>query len=76
MVARLFDLHCRSSKRTPRNELDRPHRLRRMCHTAQLTYKGKQVRIDGGVANTLDFMAYMYAFDDTLQAKSTDTAKF
>ncbi len=29
------------------------------CHTAQLNYKGKQIRIDGGIANRFDFMAYM-----------------
>jgi len=47
-----------------------------VCHTGQLTYQGKRVRIDGGVANTFDFMAYTYALDDALQATLTDTAKF
>jgi hypothetical protein len=46
------------------------------CHAAQLTYKGKRIRIDGGVANTFDFMAYIHAFDDALQATLNDTAKF
>jgi len=46
------------------------------CHNAQLTYKGKRIRIDGGVGNTFDFMAYIYAFDDALQATLTDAAKF
>jgi hypothetical protein len=46
------------------------------CHTAQLTYKGKKIRIDGGVANTFDFMAYLHALDDALQATLTDTPKF
>jgi len=47
-----------------------------ICHTGQLTYQGKQIRIDGGVGNTFDFMAYTYALDDALQATLTDTAKF
>ena len=47
-----------------------------ICHTGQLTYQGKQIRIDGGVGNTFDFMAYIYALDDALQATLTDTAKF
>jgi len=47
-----------------------------LCHTAQLTYQGKRIRIDGGVANTFDFMAYVNALDDALQATLTDTAKF
>src|SRR5271167_3092447 len=46
------------------------------CHNAQLAYKGKRIRIDGGVGNTFDFMAYIYAFDDALQATLTDAAKF
>jgi hypothetical protein len=46
------------------------------CHTAQLTYRGKKIRIDGGVANTLDLMAYTHSLDDALQATLTDTAKF
>jgi hypothetical protein len=47
-----------------------------VCHNSQLTYKGKKIRIDGGNNNTFDFMAYIYAFDDALQATLTDTAKF
>src|SRR5271165_3794186 len=47
-----------------------------LCHTAQLTYQGKRIRIDGGVANTFDFMSYNYALDDALQATLADTAKF
>ena len=29
------------------------------CHNAQLTYKGKKIRVDGGVGNTFDFVAYI-----------------
>jgi hypothetical protein len=46
------------------------------CHTAQLTYKGKKIRIDGGVANTFDIMAYIGALDDALQTTLTDSVKF
>jgi hypothetical protein len=46
------------------------------CHNTQLTYQGKQIRIDGGVANNFDLMAYIYALDDALQATLTDSAKF
>jgi hypothetical protein len=47
-----------------------------VCHNSQLTYRGKKIRIDGGNNNTFDFMAYIYAFDDALQATLTDPAKF
>lgn len=46
------------------------------CHTAQLTYKGQRIRIDGGVNNTFDFMAYVDALDDAMQATSTDRIKY
>jgi hypothetical protein len=47
-----------------------------VCHTAQLMYKGKQIRIDGGHTNLLEFQAYMQALDQAYQATLTDTAKF
>jgi hypothetical protein len=46
------------------------------CHNAQLHYKGKLIRIDGGVGNTFDFMAFGYALDDALQATLNDPSKF
>ena len=46
------------------------------CHNAQLYYKGKRIRIDGGVGNRLDLQAYIYAMDDALQATVNDPAKF
>ena len=46
------------------------------CHNAQLTYQGKKVRIDGGFNHTFDFMSYMFAFDDAMQATLTDASKF
>jgi mono/diheme cytochrome c family protein len=47
-----------------------------MCHEAQLNYKGKRVRIEGGVANTLDLQAYIQALNAAMQATLTDTPKF
>jgi hypothetical protein len=46
------------------------------CHETELTYKGKRIRIEGGVANKFDIMAYIYALDDSLQKTLQDTAKF
>jgi hypothetical protein len=46
------------------------------CHNGQLNYQGKKVRIDGGVGNTFDMMAYVYAIDAALQATGADAAKF
>ena len=46
------------------------------CHTAQLNYKGKRVRVDGGNGNAFDFMSYISALDGAMQAALTDSAKF
>jgi hypothetical protein len=46
------------------------------CHNGQLNYQGKKIRIDGGVGNTFDMMAYVYALDDALQATGAEAAKF
>jgi hypothetical protein len=46
------------------------------CHNAQLTYQGKKIRIDGGFNHTFDFMSYMFALDDAMQATLTDASKF
>jgi len=46
------------------------------CHNAQLTYRGKKIRIDGGFNHTFDFMAYMFALDDAMQATLKDATKF
>jgi hypothetical protein len=46
------------------------------CHNTQLTYRGRGIRIDGGVGNNFDMMGYIYALDDALQATLTDGAKF
>ena len=34
------------------------------CHTGQLNYQGKRIRIDGGHPSAFDFMAYISALDD------------
>ena len=46
------------------------------CHNAQLSYQGKKIRIDGGFNHTFDFMSYMFALDDAMQATLKDAAKF
>ena len=46
------------------------------CHNAQLTYQGKKIRIDGGFNHTFDFMSYVNALDDAMQATLTDASKF
>jgi hypothetical protein len=46
------------------------------CHTAQLSYQGKKIRIDGGHTISFDLAAYIQALDDAFQATLTDTAKF
>jgi hypothetical protein len=46
------------------------------CHNAQLHYKGKKIRVDGGVGNTFDFVAYIGELSRALQATLGDAAKF
>ncbi|HYY27645.1 MAG TPA: di-heme-cytochrome C peroxidase, partial [Chthoniobacterales bacterium] len=46
------------------------------CHVSQWNYEGKHIRIEGGVGNRFDFMAYVQALDDALQATLSDGAKF
>ena len=45
------------------------------CHNSQLNYKGKRVRIDGGVS-AFDLMSYIKALDDAMQATLAEKAKF
>jgi hypothetical protein len=47
-----------------------------LCHNTELFYKGKRIRIDGGVGNHFDLQAYVYALDDAVQQTLTDSAKF
>lgn len=46
------------------------------CHEGQLDYKGKHVRIEGGVSHTADLQALIRGLDDALRATLTDAAKF
>jgi hypothetical protein len=46
------------------------------CHNTELFYKGKRIRIDGGVGNHFDIEAYLSALDDTAQETLKDSAKF
>jgi cytochrome c2 len=45
------------------------------CHTGQLDYKGKQIRIDGGVPHLFDFMRLAEGLDDALQATLSNDGK-
>jgi hypothetical protein len=46
------------------------------CHEGQLDYKGRHVRIEGGVSHTADLQGLIRGLDDALQATLTDAAKF
>jgi hypothetical protein len=46
------------------------------CHSAQLSYQGKKIRIDGGINHNFDFMSYVNAVDDAAQETLNDPAKF
>ena len=46
------------------------------CHEGQLKYKGKVIRIEGGISQTFDFQAMARGMDDALRATLTDPAKF
>jgi hypothetical protein len=46
------------------------------CHEGQLDYKGKHVRIEGGISHTFDFQMLTHGLDDALQATLTDAAKY
>ena len=46
------------------------------CHEGQLKYKGKVIRIEGGISQTFNFQAMAGGMDDALRATLTDPAKF
>ena len=46
------------------------------CHEEELEYKGKHIRIDGGVGNKFDMQGYIAALDNAMQATLTNSAKF
>jgi hypothetical protein len=46
------------------------------CHEGYLKYKGKLIRIEGGISNTLEFQQTIRGLDDAFLATVTDVAKF
>lgn len=46
------------------------------CHTGELTYKGKRVRIQGGNSRAVDLQGLVRGLDDALQATLRDPEKF
>jgi cytochrome c peroxidase len=46
------------------------------CHAGQLKYKGKLIRIEGGISNTVNFQGMVIGLNNVLQAHLTDAAKF
>jgi mono/diheme cytochrome c family protein len=46
------------------------------CHTSDLRYQGKRIRVDGGNNAAFDIQAYIQALDAALQATLKDPAKF
>ena len=46
------------------------------CHTGELIYHGKRIRIDGDVAVHFNFFGLYHAADDAMQATLRDSAKF
>ena len=47
-----------------------------LCHTDELHYKGKSVRIDGGAGTHFDFMRMIAGLDDALAASVASPEKF
>jgi hypothetical protein len=46
------------------------------CHEGQLKYKGKLIRIEGGISHTFDIQSCVRGLDDALRTTLTDAAKF
>jgi hypothetical protein len=46
------------------------------CHEGHLKYKGKLIRIEGGISQTMDFQGMVKGIDEALLASLTDGAKF
>jgi hypothetical protein len=46
------------------------------CHEGQLKYKGKLIRIEGGISQTMDFQGLVRGLSEALRANLTDVAKF
>lgn len=46
------------------------------CHTGQVQYKGRQIRIDGGLANRFDLYLWLSTLSKSLDAALNDPKKF
>jgi hypothetical protein len=46
------------------------------CHTSQLQYQGKQIRIDGGVGNRFTIVPWLSTLSDSLNATVSDQSRF
>src|SRR4051812_34258800 len=46
------------------------------CHEGQLSYKGKLIRIEGGISNSINFQGMVGGLNNVLQAHLTDAPKF
>jgi len=46
------------------------------CHEGHLKYKGKLIRIEGGISNTMDFQGLASGISEALLKNLTDPAKF
>lgn len=46
------------------------------CHTGQIQYQGKQIRIDGGAANRFNIVAWIRSLSDSLNATLADPVRF
>ncbi len=46
------------------------------CHTGQIQYKGKQIRIDGGVSNRIDLVSWMRSLAVSLNETVIDPVRF
>ena len=46
------------------------------CHSSELHYQGKRIRIEGGSNHTFDFAGYISALNEALAATKRDAAKF
>lgn len=46
------------------------------CHTGQIQYKGKQIRIEGGAANRFNIVEWIRSLSDSLNQTVSDSRKF
>jgi hypothetical protein len=46
------------------------------CHSSELRYQGKRIRVEGGSNHAFDFVGYISSLDEALAATKADAAKF